>query len=192
MLTKNIAQMRAEIARHIKADAVVQGQYWLIALNETGGRGCFIGCLAHSSNEARLAELYGIPEPVTRICEQIFEAVPEEEAPVFFREIGDAIAVDGKDLSRVVWQFLGETLRRLPEQKPEIQAVIDPVIVGMDLLADGKEWPDAAAYAAARAAAAAYADAHADAHAAARAAEIQAQRENLLRLLSKALVVETE
>jgi hypothetical protein len=173
MLSINTDTLRAEVAAHIAADAVVQGRYW------EDGKGCFIGCLAHSRDATVLGDRFGLPLPLVRICEGIFEALPADEAKSFFAAVPDAVGVDGRDLSRVHWAFLAEELRALPEVPPEVQAVIDPVIAGMDLLASGQKWP-AAARAAARAAAAAYAayaaqaayaaDAAADAAHAARAA----------------------
>jgi hypothetical protein len=171
MLTINTDLLRTEVAAHIAADAVVQGNYW------DGGKGCFIGCLAHSSDAEKLGERFGLPLPLVRICENIFEALPLDEAQAFFAAIPDAVGCDGKDLTRVHWAFLDSELRALPEVPDNIQAVIDPVIAGMDLMVAGKEWPGAAdaahaayaayaaAYAAARAAAAAYAAAFAAARA---------------------------
>jgi hypothetical protein len=173
MLSINTDTLRAEVAAHIAADAVVQGRYW------KDGKGCFIGCLAHSRDATVLGDRFGLPLPLVRICEGIFEALPADEAKSFFAAVPDAVGVDGKDLSRVHWAFLAEELRALPEVPPEVQAVIDPVIAGMDLLASGQKWPAAAyaARAAADAADAAYAaqaayaaDAAADAAHAARAA----------------------
>lgn len=82
----------------------------------------------------------------------------------------------------------------------KIQAVIDPVIAGMDLLAEGKEWDKADARAADSAAlsAAASADGWA-ANVAARAARAAAweavrrrQRDLLLKLIKEAPVVAVE
>jgi hypothetical protein len=163
ILTINHAKMAAEVAKHIAADAVVQGEYW------DGTHGCFIGCLAHSSDASFLEREYGLPEPLVRICENIFEGLAPDEAKAFFAAIPDAVGRDGKDLSRVHWAFLASELRALPKVLDDIQAVIDPVIAGMDLLAAGGKWSAdaarAAAYAASASAAAAYA-----ARAAARAA----------------------
>ena len=89
---------------------------------------------------------------VSRIAESIFEGLPSDEAPAFFTAFSDAVERNGKDLSRVVWQFLAAELRSLPPVTPEVQAVIDPVIDGMDLLSEGEEWPEEDASAAARAA----------------------------------------
>jgi hypothetical protein len=200
-LTINIAKMQSEIEAHIAADAVRGGgHYW------DGHTGCFIGCLAHdpSGDATALQEKYGLPEPLVRICEGIFERLPAAERPVFFREVGQAI---GRDLTRVHWAFLADTLRHLP--KTDAQHVVDPVIAGMDLLAQGKEWAEAkealaaaeaaeAAWAAARAAEAAVRAAWAAARAAravraavraavaAEAEETQRQRNALLRLLKAA------
>jgi hypothetical protein len=65
-LTINIAKMQSEIEAHIAADAVRGEHYW------DGHTGCFIGCLAHSSDATELQRLYGLPEPLVRICESIF------------------------------------------------------------------------------------------------------------------------
>jgi hypothetical protein len=181
MLTINTDLLRTEVAAHIAADAVVQGNYW------KDGKGCFIGCLAHSSNAEKLGERFGLPLPLVRICENIFEALPPDEAKGFFAAIPNAVERDGKDLARVHWAFLASELRALPKVPDEVQAGIDPVIAGMDLLAVGKEWPGAAD--AARAAAnAAYAAANA-AYAAANAAYAAAllrQRDTILALIAAA------
>jgi hypothetical protein len=164
ILTINHAKMAAEVAKHIAADAVVQGEYW------DGTHGCFIGCLAHSSDASFLEREYGLPEPLVRICENIFEGLAPDEAKAFFAAIPDAVGRDGKDLSRVHWAFLASELRALPKVLDDIQAVIDPVIAGMDLLAAGGKWSADAARAAAYAAAAYAAAARASAASAARAA----------------------
>jgi hypothetical protein len=89
---------------------------------------------------------------VQRIAESIFEALSDDEAKAFFAALPDAVDCDGKDLSKVGWQFLAAELRALPAETAEIQVVIDPVIAGIDLLASGQEWAVADATAAARAA----------------------------------------
>lgn len=143
-ISKNIPEMIKLTEQHIAADAVRQGHYWDEAQNDVGGNGCFIGCLTHGSNAEDVFEKFGLPEPLVKICENIFEALPEDKAKQFFLDIPNAIGKNGKDLSLVHWKFLAAELRALPEQYPEIQAVIDPVIEGMDLLASGKEWSKAA------------------------------------------------
>jgi hypothetical protein len=177
MITRNTDKLRREVAAHVAADTIVQGYYW----NEETYRGCYIGCLAHS-NDPKINEAeYGLPVTVQRIAEGIFEALPAADAKAFFASLPDAVGCDGKDLSRVGWQFLAAELRALPPQTTDIQAVIDPVITGLDLLAAGQDWPHAhAANAAHAAAAAAYAAAAANADARLR------QRDLLLQLISDA------
>ena len=181
ILTKNFADLKATVEAHVKADAVVQGQYW------AEGKGCFIGCLAHGDDVFSNEERFGLPIMVQRIAENIFEALPGEEAKEFFAALPEAVEKDGKDLSRVGWAFLASELRSLPVSSPEIETVI----AGLDLLAEGNQWAaaaDADAYAAARAAdAAARAAARAAAYAAAADAAVRLrQRGLLLRLIKEA------
>lgn len=185
-LTKNTDKLRREVAAHVAADSIVQEIYW----DAEYKHGCFIGCLAKGNNPAFNEATYGLPVMLQRIAENIFEALPADDAKAFFAALPDAIACDGKDLTRVAWQFLAAELRSLPEQPTEIQALIDPVIAGMDLLASGQEWPVAEAARAAAVAAAcattwtaawaawAAADAARSARAAARAAAAAARAAN--------------
>ena len=205
MLTINHDTLTAEVKAHIDADAVIQRNYWYEGDNNVGGKGCFIGCLSHGSDAQVLADRFGFPLMLTKVCEGIFESLDENDAKSFFGDIPAAVGRNGKDLTKVVWKFLALELRALPAQPSEIQDVIDPVIKGIDLLANGEEWADAAAYAARAAAyAAAYAAADAArdaadaaayaaaaAAAAARAAAARAavrlrQRDTILRLISEA------
>ena len=151
MLTKNTDKLRQEVAAHVAADSISQGIYW----DTESGKGCFIGCLAKSDDPCVNETTYGLPVLVQRIAENIFEGLPADEAKAFFAALPNAVACDGKDLTKVGWQFLATELRSLPEQPAEVQAVIDPVIAGMDLLASGQEWSASVARAAARAARAA-------------------------------------
>ena len=208
-LTKNTEILRAEVAAHIKADALVRGSYWMPNMNAVGGQGCFISCLTHSSDPTPAFEWFGLPVAVLRIAENIFEALPVAEGRAFFAALPDAVGRDGKDLSRVHWGFLAAELRAMPQTTDAAQAVIDPVIEGMDLMAKGCEWAnaaDAAAhayaaadadyadYAAARAAYAAHAAAYAAVRAAAYAADAAAyaadarlrQRDTLLAIIAAA------
>jgi hypothetical protein len=175
MTTKNTTILRQEVAEHIAVDAVMQGQYW------TGERGCFIGCLTHSSDPEPAVDRFGLTLSIMRIAEFIFERLPADEAKAFFAAFPGVVERDGKDLSRVHWAFLAEELRSLPKVPDDVQEVIDPVIAGMDLLAAGREWssdaaesaawdaaPNAAQYAAQYAAGAAAWAARAAAQAAAR------------------------
>ena len=202
--------MATEVAQHIAADAVIQGTYW----DRENQRGCFIGCLGHSSNPVVAVERFGLTEHLLRVAENIFEGLPADEARDFFAAFPDAIGCDGRDLSLVHWQFLAAELRLLPPVSADVQAVIDPVIVGMDLLAGGKGWAGAAraadaalAVGATRAAAEAVADAAgaaraaalaawavgaADAADAARLSVRRRQRDLLLNLIRQAPVVEVQ
>ena len=151
LLTRNTDLLRQEVAAHVSADQVRQAVYW----DAENQHGCFIGCLNHSNDPTGAEANYGIPVMVQRIAESIFERIPAEEAVAFFAAFPDAVQCDGKDLSRVGWQFLAAELRTLPLQEKDIQAVIDLVIAGIDRLASGMTWDaDAAeaAWAAARAA----------------------------------------
>jgi hypothetical protein len=161
MLTKKTDILRREVKAHIEADVLVRGRYW------RGGKGCFIGCLTHSSNLAPAIKRFGLPVEVLRLAEYIFERLPADDAKAFFAAFPDAVACDGKDLSRVHWAFLAAELRMLPKQSDDVQAVIDQVIAGMDALASGGEWSSDAARASARATAeAAWSDVRATAEAA--------------------------
>ena len=154
-LTKNTEILRAEVAAHIRADALVRGSYWKPSENAVGGQGCFISCLTHSSDPTPAFERFGLPVAVLRIAENIYEDLPDDEGTAFFAALPDAVGRDGKDLSRVHWGFLAAELRAMPQTTDAAQAVIDPVIDGMDLLFSGQQWT--AAYAAEAAGRAAYA-----------------------------------
>jgi hypothetical protein len=187
ILTRNYDTLVAEVKAHVAADAIIQGAYWNPSYNEVGGTGCFISCLTHSEDPAPAFERFGLTELLLRIAESIFEALPIADAKAFFAALPAAVACDGKDLSRVQWHFLVAELRALPAQTDDVKAAIERVTVGIDLLAKGQDWPDAAdaaraaAYAARTAAYAYDAAAHADA--------IKRQRDTLLQLIADAPVV---
>ena len=208
MKTQNIDLMTAEIDAHRAADLLMQGSYY----DPETGRGCFIGCLTHGNDTAVIADRFGVPEPLTRSLESIFECLPALEAAEFFSAIPRAIGKDGRDLTRVHWAFLADLLRHLPDT--QARDVVADVIAGMDLLAAGKDWPGAARaaemawsaaeaqatmamamamVAAARAAEVARADAarvawaaYWAAEAAARDKETRRQRDAILRLIREA------
>jgi len=144
MLTRNIARFRANIEIHAAADLLDGGEYY----NAETGQACFIGCHVKSNDPTLLQEQYGIPVTLTRVLENVFEALPSKaEKVAFAKSVGATIDRDGRDLSRVVWAFLAAELRALPKTTDAVQVVIDQVIAGMDLLTCGQEWPEAAAYA---------------------------------------------
>lgn len=182
-LTRNTYQLKTEVAEHVAQDRIIQGTY--AEFTKDGFRGCFIGCLGHSEDPVVAAKRFGLTEPLLRIAEHIFESLPAGEARQFFADFPAAVGADGKDLSLVHWQFLASELRALPPLASKIQALIDPVIAGMDLLANGQNWPAAEA---ARAAEAAWAAAWAAR--AAEAAAILRQRDLFLELVRNAPVME--
>jgi len=94
-----------------------------------------------------------LPPMIEAIANRVSARLPAGEAPAFAAAVAAAAA--GRDLSAVPWQFLGAELRSLPAQSAEVQAVVDPVIAGLDQLAAGQEWPEAAAAAISAATAAA-------------------------------------
>ena len=84
-----------------------------------------------------------LPLPLLKIIEDIDRDLPKEERKIF----SDAITqvAKGKNLATVHWKFLATELRALPDDLSEhIQALVDKVIAGMDRIAQGKEWYDAA------------------------------------------------
>lgn len=106
------ARMLAAVDLHVKQDQVIQQTY---SNSDTGVfRGCFIGCtinafdggMSSSYEEASLVTAaYGFPLILTRICEQVFEGLPAEDAPAFFRDVPNTLHL-GADLSLVAWKFL--------------------------------------------------------------------------------------
>ena len=73
-----LAEMvRGQVAAHVAADEIVQGAYW------ENGKGCFIGCIAHSDSADTVEELTGFPIMLTRIAESIFEGLPAVKAKDF-------------------------------------------------------------------------------------------------------------
>ena len=112
MLTQNMTEFAATIKAHAAADLIEKGKYY----DEKTGRGCFIGCLAHGNDIGLIATKYGLPMPLTRLLEHVFERLDADNARAFFAAIPDAIGGDGRDLGRVHWAFLGDTLRHVPPQ----------------------------------------------------------------------------
>ena len=121
MLTKNIEVMKNETARHIADDAVKAGVYW------KDGKGCFIGCLTHSDDASKVTDRFGIPGPLVRILEHVFERLSETERGLgieFFKAIPDAIGGNGKDLEKVQWKFFINVLENLPECGGSVDGIV--------------------------------------------------------------------
>jgi hypothetical protein len=131
MLTKDFKDLQRGVKLLVEANCVFQGNY----------KSGFICCLTGGKvNHEVIEREYGIPLAISHIAKSIFEELPPGDAPNFFAAFPEAIGCDGKDLSRVVWQFLAVELRELLPVSAETQAVVAPVIAGMDLLARGLEW----------------------------------------------------
>ena len=168
MLTHNIKAFQKRSSDHAAADLYIGGTY----LKKATGQACFIGCHIQSNDPQKIEDMYGIPVALIKIAESIFENIDTTKAKTEFAlEFAAAVGHDGRDLSRVQWQFLSAMLREILPQPNAIQAVIDPVIAGINLLASGQKW--IAAYAAD----AAYADA---ADAAAYAADVSHDRQRIM------------
>lgn len=210
-----------ELAAHRKADQLIKGTYW------DGGKGCAVGCTIDSlariegladlerGNHALYERYLGIPEPLARIEDGIFEGLPNALAQRWPEQFSAAIR-PGADLSMVWVKFVHNLLTaktggvqrqiaRRPALKPSVDRVValyarwikgdkPPVAEWQQArsaaAADAADAAAAAAYAAADAAAAAYAAAAA-ADAAAAAAAVRSkervrQANALLRLLRAA------
>lgn len=162
------AMVRAQVDAHTAADEIIQGHYW------ENGKGCFIGCLAHSNSADKVQELTGFPVMLTRIAENIFEGLDNVTAKGFPQAVIAAPPV-GADLSLVSWQFLHwcvtDALRQYAD--PATQAACASAVRVLTDKAQGQPVDAADAEYAARAARAA-ADAAAAADVAADAADAAA------------------
>ena len=113
-IIKDPSNWQARMARHIAADKVIQGVYWL------DGRGCFIGCSVHGDDPQPLVDEIGLPLAVIRIAEAIFERLPKSDAIEFTKRISaPGVIREGADVSLVQWQFL-LWLNTTPEVNPGI------------------------------------------------------------------------
>jgi hypothetical protein len=142
MMIRNFAKLKAEVDKHVAADAVVQSIYW----DSENQRGCFIGCLAHSSDPFFIAREYCIPASLSRLAESIFESLPADEAPKFFAAFPDAVGGDGKDLHGVPFLFLAEQLRQVPTDGAmfpvAVQSALGRWADGLELMARNQRWRD--------------------------------------------------
>jgi hypothetical protein len=89
----------ARLEEHRAADEIVQGLYWA---SKGSGRGCAVGCLTHNPTGGHRAfpKLWGIPVQLAYLIDNLFEALPLEEAKAWPQRIMSAIPV-GADLSGV-------------------------------------------------------------------------------------------
>ena len=119
------AQLIAQMEAHRAADEIVQGRFW------RGGKGCAVGCLAHTEDNPHEAtsELTGFPLPVCHLMETIFEGLSVNEAKEFPLQVLHAVPV-GKDFSGVTDRFTLFVLQDVKQYADEatlpcIQSVID-------------------------------------------------------------------
>ena len=159
--------------QHREADEIVQGLYW------EGGKGCCVGCLAHTNDNAHeaLEEQTGIPEWLSRIADTIHEGLPGGEYQKWPEQFISAIPKNTthEDLERKVKapflvMVLKSTLDTFDHKEyPDVKAAIEGSITLWQRDDIGsEEWQEAAgaAEAAAEAAWAAW-DAAGDASASA-------------------------
>jgi hypothetical protein len=155
--------VRERLERHYAADEIIKGVYW------QEGKGCAVGCITES-NEPYSSPIWndiGIGLFLPKLCDTIFEGLPDKLAKEFPIRFWTAIeSAKGKDLGLVHWKFLhwllSDELRQYHDHEIVGESIVD-VMNGIELLAIGKSWANAVAYAAANAA-------YAAARAAARAA----------------------
>ena len=130
MTTHNIAEMQALIAAHADADT----------FTPCDATACAIGCLSGGKySTATVTERFGIPEAVQRIQEHLFDRMSKADATQFMRDFGAAVAVDGKDLSRVHYEVLWRLLGRFPKTTSTVDACVVESRAIMRLLADGAD-----------------------------------------------------
>jgi hypothetical protein len=110
----NVSEKKAtlkQLRHHRMLDQIVQGMYWE---GNGDGRGCAVGCLTHDPNGGhdQFPERWGVPVQLAYLMDQIFEALPKDEAVEWPVRIMSAIPV-GRDLSRVYDRFCVWMLRDL-------------------------------------------------------------------------------
>ena len=90
----------AQLARHRKADALVQGYgYW------KDGKGCAVGCTIKSGDHMQYEPQFGIPVAIARLEDAIFESLPVDLARQWPERLMNAVQ-PGQDLSRVHWHLM--------------------------------------------------------------------------------------
>jgi hypothetical protein len=77
------ANALALAAAHREADSLAQGVYYDDDDTSYPVQACLVGCLSHSSGgnpHLQLESLYGIPEKVAVLADDLFEAMPDRDA----------------------------------------------------------------------------------------------------------------
>jgi len=176
------AQAVASMEAHRAADQITQGVYW------QDGKGCAVGCMIHDfrpGSEDRhglFPELFGIPTEIARLTDTIFEKLPNEDAKDF--PLAFIVAIpEGADLGLVATRFkrflLTGVVQFDREANPEVAAAVDGVIGLLDRKIAGDEPSEKQWYAT-----------WYDTWSAAESAAYLKMRDELLKLLTEAPVVE--
>lgn len=89
--------------RHQKMDHYAKGLYW----DATARRGCAVGCWSQDpyGGHESLARDMGVPEPLLRLADGIFEALPEPDYKAWPQRFAKAIPT-GAELKPVGSKFL--------------------------------------------------------------------------------------
>jgi hypothetical protein len=66
---------------HSAADEIIKGTGW------ENGKGCFIGCSLNNYDHSQWPIELGLPEWLARLCDSIFEGLPNGEAMTFATEM---------------------------------------------------------------------------------------------------------
>jgi hypothetical protein len=138
-------QLIASLRAHREADRIIPGRYW------GEGKGCAVGCSIHDFRPGSEGDhglypiLFGIPEPLARLEDRIFEGLPADLRPDWPLRFAGAIRV-GADLSHVEPAFLVRVQERNRErvQTLDLPAYLrDEVTAAIDLvLAYLRSWRD--------------------------------------------------
>ena len=99
MLSKNIAALQERVKSHYLADEIIKGTYW------ENGKGCAVGCSLHSGKHKDGEAQFGVPDPIWRLLDNIFESLPNKEAKELPLRFSLALR-DGADYSGVTGKFL--------------------------------------------------------------------------------------
>ena len=139
------AKYEKQVQEHREADAIIKGQYW------SEGRGCAVGGTIHGSDHNKYETALGIPRQLAHIEDDLFEAMPLENAIEWPGKFLAAIPV-GSDLSLVGKRWLAWVIRDLlniPELAAGVAAAVRRMADLMDRSIAGDEpseteWSEAA------------------------------------------------
>ncbi len=100
---------------HIEADEIIQGRGY------ENGKGCAIGCTLNNYDPKQFEVELGYPGELAKLIDNIFEALPKDEAPAFARAVLEA-PKPGADLSLITAKF---TLWLLKDRKHGVYQYAD-------------------------------------------------------------------